>query len=427
MPPRPPADRRATPLDVRFVDPLDRAGADGPDGPLGLDATGIAGAPTRAAAFAAHPDWTRALARHLVAPDARVARVWAAGTELARLPCAAPARGRSLRHPAHDHLSLADVDVAPDLPGATLLDAVDATIRAAAREAGPVPAWRAAAVPEDSALVRAVRARAGVADGPLDAGGWALRFARDTAGFELEGDAFPVPGKLRRNLRRLRVRLHDSAGAMTSVRITSMRERDPDAPPGAALEGETDDGTDDGADLEAAFERFVALEATGWKSGGAGAAGTAGATAGGRGTAIAHDRAALGFYRALLRPRAPGLAPTIVELELDGRTVAAQLALRTGTALHLLKIAYDESLAAASPGSLLLDSLIARAPGEGLTRVSLVTSPAWAARWHPVVRPAWHVVRYADTVQGRLVAAADRARAAAAHRYRRARAGRSSD
>ena len=116
----------------------------------------------------------------------------------------------------------------------------------------------------------------------------------------------------------------------------------------------------------------------------------------------------------------------MLELELGGRTIAAKLALRTGDALHLLKIAYDESLGEHSPGSLLLEAVLERAADDGLDRVSLVTSPAWAARWHPLVAPTWHVVRYADAAGGRLAAAADRARDAARRRYRQARAARSS-
>ena len=408
MPPRPPSDRARAPaaerIDVELVDPLAPDDPSAPIAPLdpgagGRTAPDADGAPVPlgVAAFAAHPRWLRAAAAHLLPPGTLLARVSVDGEERVRLPCLAPARGRSLLHPVHDHLSLADVDARPGLAHGTLLDAVDATLRAAADRVGAVPAWRARAVPEGSALVRAVRDRAGASEGPVDAAGWSLRPARETARFELgRAAAAPVPGKLRRNLRRLRGRLESAAGTGAEPLL---------------------DGPDDPDALAAAFERFVALEASGWKSGDAGTGGT--------GTAIAQDPAILAFYRALLDPHAsdrdPGLEPAIVELRVDGRTVAAKLALRTGPALHLLKIAYDESLSECAPGSLLLESLLERAPQVGIERVSLVTSPAWAARWHPRVTPTWHVTRYAPTAGGRLALVADRARELARRHHRRLR------
>ena len=410
-PPLPPMPNRPSParsagtvvpdrIEVELVDAVPALAGAAPLAPLDRDSDRSpcrAGGtrPPRAAAFAAHPDWLRAAATHLLPAGVALARARVDGEEAVRLPLSPRAPGRALRHPAHDHLSLADLDARAGLPGETLLGAVDATLRAAAGRAGTAPAWRAAAVPEDSALVRAVRARTGVATGPLDRDGWALAPARETARFELgDAGAPPLPGKLRRNLRRLRHRLDELAGSGAEMHLH---------------------GADDPDARVAAFERFVALEAAGWKS--AGAAGT--------GTAIGDDPATLGFYRELLAPRAPGLAPLVIELRAGGRTVAAKLALGTGATLHLLKIAYDESLGACAPGSLLLESLLERAPERGLGRVSLVTSPAWAARWHPLVAPAWHVVRYADTAGGRLALAADRARGLARRHHRRLRAGRS--
>ena len=165
-----------------------------------------------------------------------------------------PRAGARCAHPAHDHLSLADIDTAPGLRAGALLDAIDATLVAAGAEVGAVPAWRASPVPEDSALVRAVRGRTGAPDGPVDAARWTLSPARDTARFDIADGAFALPGKLARNLRRLRARLHEGANAEAVVRLH---------------------GRDDGEALEAAFERFVALEASGWKAGDAGTPGTA--------------------------------------------------------------------------------------------------------------------------------------------------------
>lgn len=344
------------------------------------------------AGFQHHPDWFAAIDAHLLPGAIRIASARDADGPLALLPLASDAAAREAHHPRHPHLALADVLLHPRLAAADGRALLERMTRTACPRA---EAWRIADLPAGSALADALgipddapRARAGAELGagegrvatPPD--GWTVRPSRPSAGFELGDGRDAVPGKLRRNLRRLRRRL-ESEGTLRVERV-----RSPDA-------------------LPAAWERFLAVEASGWK--GAGAAGTA----------IAVDTVLAGFYGALLAPRSPGLVPEIDLLWLDGDCVAAQLGLEVNGTLSLLKIGYDERHAAAAPGALLLEAVLAEAATDGLERLSLVTSSAWAARWHPAERGLWHAVRYADTIGGRRRRALDRLRGFARERLRR--------
>ncbi|WP_232629278.1 GNAT family N-acetyltransferase [Methylobacterium sp. Leaf118] len=101
----------------------------------------------------------------------------------------------------------------------------------------------------------------------------------------------------------------------------------------------------EGPALEQALEEFLALEAAGWK----GAAGTA--------LRCGADTEALA--RALFRADgAPAVRADL--LRLDGRTIAASLALVAGGTAFLLKTAYDEGSRAQAPG-LVLEADIVRA------------------------------------------------------------------
>ena len=238
------------------------------------------------AGFQHHPDWFGAIDAHLLPGALRVASARDADGPLALLPVASGAGAREAVHPRHAHLALADVLLHPRLDATDARRLVDALYRAACPRAS---AWRIADLPGDAALARAL----GIPDpdtAPVDASidapdvaqdvsaetsplpGWAVRPSRPSAHFDLTGDGGAVPGKLRRNLARLRRRLEASG----TLRVERVRE------PGA---------------LTAAWARFLAVEASGWK--GADAAGTA----------LATDATLAGFYGALLVPRAPGLVP----------------------------------------------------------------------------------------------------------------------
>ncbi len=124
------------------------------------------------------------------------------------------------------------------------------------------------------------------------------------------------------------------------------------------------------ADLPAALDVFLALEATGWK--------------GARGTALALRPEALAFARGLIDRAEPG-AVRIDALEAGGRPVAMLIALRSGGTLVTWKIAHDPALGRFSPGvQIMLDASEAYAADRTL---SLVDSLASAD--HPMIDRLW--------------------------------------
>jgi hypothetical protein len=133
----------------------------------------------------------------------------------------------------------------------------------------------------------------------------------------------------RKGMRRLRARLEE-AGALEHV---------------AVMDGEA---------LPSAVEAFLALEASGWK----GRAGTALAA---RADTAAFARRLFGGADGPVRARADLLT-------LDGRPIAASLALVCGGTAHLLKTAYDESLRRLAPGLVLEDAIVRGLHETGFAR-----------------------------------------------------------
>ncbi len=135
--------------------------------------------------------------------------------------------------------------------------------------------------------------------------------------------AHPHKGRLK-DLRRRRRRL-DEAGTVTFEAI----------------------GPD--GDLAGAVAEFLALERSGWK--------------GRAGTALACRPRTEGFAKALFRAGDGPVSARADLLRLDGRVIAASLALVCGGTATLLKTAYDEDLRALAPG-VLLEAEIVRALHE---------------------------------------------------------------
>ena len=100
----------------------------------------------------------------------------------------------------------------------------------------------------------------------------------------------------------------------------------------------------DGPGLAAGVEGFLALEAAGWK--------------GRSGTALASHESTARLARALFGRPNEAATPRSDLLTLDGRPVAASLALVCGGTAYLLKSAYDESLSRVSPGVLLEEEIV---------------------------------------------------------------------
>jgi CelD/BcsL family acetyltransferase involved in cellulose biosynthesis len=155
-----------------------------------------------------------------------------------------------------------------------------------------------------------------------------------------------MPGKRRKELRRLRHRLEDLAPVAHRVATSA-------------------------ADVAAATQEFLRLEASGWK----GAARTA---------AAAHP-AASGFLQAAVRDLAAA-GKARIDLLLAGETpVAATITLLAGDAAWCWKIAYNESFARYSPGvQVLLELTKSLLANPSINRVDSCAVPG-----HPMIDPIW--------------------------------------
>ncbi|MET3897718.1 CelD/BcsL family acetyltransferase involved in cellulose biosynthesis [Devosia sp. UYZn731] len=120
-----------------------------------------------------------------------------------------------------------------------------------------------------------------------------------------------------------------------------------------------------------ALERFLALEARGWK--------------GNLGTGLGQSQADTAFITAVARDLGTRGAFEVAELTLNGATIAAGLVLRQGDRAFFFKIAYDEDLARVSPGVQLTLELTKRFAAN--PAIALVDSTAAAG--HPMIDHVW--------------------------------------
>lgn len=135
-----------------------------------------------------------------------------------------------------------------------------------------------------------------------------------------------------------------------------------------------------GPDIVAAYERYVALEAQGYKAQ--------------RGTALAlpemaAPRKLLGDYLAA------SARNQVRSLYVGGRLAAAQLSHMAGRGLFLHKVAYDERLADLSPGNVLMADLIeACCADHGIDRVDCGGWQSWHTRWGMEREPTYSLVAF---------------------------------
>jgi hypothetical protein len=141
--------------------------------------------------------------------------------------------------------------------------------------------------------------------------------------------AATLPAGRRKGLRRLRRRLEEQ-GTLAHVTATA------------------------GEGLAGAIDAFLALEAAGWK--------------GRAGTALAATPATAAFARLYFAPPAGPVTTRADLLTLDGRPIAASLALVCGDTAHLLKTAYDEELRRFAPGLVLEEAIVRALHADGFAR-----------------------------------------------------------
>jgi hypothetical protein len=123
--------------------------------------------------------------------------------------------------------------------------------------------------------------------------------------------------------------------------------------------------------VTSALRDFLTLEAAGWK--------------GRAGTAASHDPEVHTFLETAVVQLAREGKAQVARLLLDRRAVAAIIVLRSGDAAWCWKIAYDESIAQASPGvQLLLDVTEALLADATLARADSCATPD-----HPMIDHIW--------------------------------------
>lgn len=146
------------------------------------------------------------------------------------------------------------------------------------------------------------------------------------------------------------------------------------------------------ADLGPAYDRFLAVEASGWKA------------ADPNGAAVALDPEVRALYGAAVRHFGAVGSCAIHLLWVGDRCAAALYVLRSGGTWATLKIGYNEAFARGAPGHILLASVIEQACGAADTeRVDFVGSPEWTAPWRPARTPVLSVSVFSGTWRSRLV------------------------
>lgn len=156
-----------------------------------------------------------------------------------------------------------------------------------------------------------------------------------------------------------------------------------------------------GAAIGAAFERHVALEASGWK--------------GRKGTALAaraFERELLGAYA----QSAPGAQVRM--LSIGGEPAASQLCFTTAGTLALRAIAYDERFADCSPSNVLMADLVEHCRAQAaIERIDCLVWHDWHARWGMTRVPTHTLAAFnAAGARGRAAGLAYRGRLALAAR-----------
>ena len=127
----------------------------------------------------------------------------------------------------------------------------------------------------------------------------------------------------------------------------------------------------DGGNVDAWLNRFLKLEAGGWK--------------GKRGTALKADAEHRAFFEKLCRGAASQGKLHCTEITLDGKPLAMLTSFRAGDGLYTFKIAFDETYARYSPGVLLMLKLI----GEVLRDERTAWADSCAIPGHPMIDHIW--------------------------------------
>jgi CelD/BcsL family acetyltransferase involved in cellulose biosynthesis len=139
-----------------------------------------------------------------------------------------------------------------------------------------------------------------------------------------------------------------------------------------------------GLDLDADLDRFLRLEASGWK--------------GREGTAVLQDPAARRLYTGFAHAAAAAGWLRLRFLELDGATLAADFSCVLGRSEFLLKTCFDEDSSQLGPGVVLRAAVLRSAIDDGLARYEFLGGPErYKVRWGGELRRITGVLAYRRT------------------------------
>ena len=209
----------------------------------------------------------------------------------------------------------------------------------------------------------------------LDARAYCADSVEGSAQFDCSGPFEELALKLSRKFRSNLRNAHRKLAAMREVRFVT---------------------AGDPSTLVSEFERFLDLEAAGWKG-----------QSGSR-TAIRMRPEVEGFFRALTAMTGADSRCEINALYAEGECIASLFCIRAGAECAAFKIAYDERLAAVAPGHLLLEWTVqqcCRSPE--IKRLNMVSNAEWLGVWRPDVVPVHCVYiglgRWAGPLQVKLL------------------------
>jgi len=132
----------------------------------------------------------------------------------------------------------------------------------------------------------------------------------------------------------------------------------------------------------AALERFIALEAAGWK--------------GREGSAIGSEEKATAYFRTLVTAAEQWGAFALHFLRHEGKTIAAQCGVIHRGRYFLMKIAHDEEARQLAPGHLITHAVLEDCAARGLESYHFTANPdEWKRKWTPdsVVHRSHYVFR----------------------------------
>ena len=335
--------------------------------------------------FFHHPEWHKALQNWLLRDQLSYVLIENEGEPLAIIPVsikktvALAQAGRTVNSPQHEHIVLSDWVLCANVDlkcTANIISQIMHTLNV-----GNWSRFILRSLPHSSAACLLHERLHDPSDGHSGNFLSTLEVAKYSAWFDCGKNAHPVAGKLRRNLRRLK------AQAEKTAKVEMLTAADP-------------------ADLPDAFQKFLDIEASGWKGGS------------GKGTAIKQDVDLVGFYKSIVEAKVSGLTAKINFLRMGSDVVAAQYILVTPSCTSVLKTAYDEDFQKYAPGSLLLyETIKANCEDSSTKKLSLVTCPEWVDRWHPNKSPVYNCIIYNNTARGKAIRGIDSLKALARLTY----------